>query len=181
MNAPRFANLQAELSALRRPPSPERIAQMVRAGNNPSPAPPAAPSSSAAAPKPAAAAKPKAENKPTAAPWSVPAEIAAQGEAKSEAYRMSFELVTDRLRRAAALPAAKGRIGALMTMIAEGMTDEQIAAKVPNAKTDRQAAIDATWDGAIAQIFGTGAKTAAPARGGRASVVWDAAIAAVCA
>lgn len=183
----RFAGLQAVLKEMSRPVSGERIAAIKRGDASPAPAPSAAPRTAVAEPKRAAPAKTKAAKQPTAAaappkpaPIPVPAQVEARGEVYANAYREAVASNASRLRRLSEMPAAKGRIGALMTMFAEGLTDEQIAAKLPNAKTDREAAIDSIWDRAIAQVFGTGAKTAAPARGGRAGAVWDAAIASVC-
>lgn len=187
VNAPRFADLQAALKEMSRPVSGERIAAIKRGDASPAPAPTVAPRAAAAETKLAAPAKTKAAKQPTAAatptkpaPMAVPAHVEARGEVYANAYREAFALSASRLRRLGDMPAAKGRVGAMMTMIAEGMTDEQIAAKLPSAKTDRQAAIDATWDGAIAQVFGTGGDIAARTRGGRADAAWDQAIAAVC-
>ena len=183
----RFAGLQAALKEMSRPVSGERIAAIKRGDASPSPAPTVAPRTAAAETKQAAPAKAKATMQatvaaapPKPAPMAVPAHVEARGEAYADGYREAVASSAARLRRLGDMPAAKGRIGALMTMIAEGMPDEQIVAKLPNAKTDREAAIDSIWDRAIAQVFGTGAKTAAPARGGPAGAVWDTAIASVC-
>lgn len=188
MSSPRrFTGLQAALKEMSRPVSGERIAAIKRGDASPAPAPSDSPRTAVAETKLAAPAKAKAAKQPTAAaappkpaPIPVPAQVEARGEVYANAYREAVASSAARLRRLSDMPAANGRIGAMMTMFAEGLTDEQIAAKLPNAKTDRQAAIDATWDGAIAQVFGTGVKAAAPARGGRAGAVWDAAIASVC-
>lgn len=187
MSKPRFAGLQAALAEMSRPVSGERIAAMKRGGTPPAPAPTVAPRAATADPEQVAPPQTKAPKQPTAAaappkpaPMAVPAHVEARGEVYANAYRAAFALSASRLRRLGDMPAAKGRVGAMMTMIAEGMTDEEIAGKLPSAKTDRQTAIDSTWDRAIAQVFGTGGDIAAHARGGRADVAWDQAIAAVC-
>lgn len=187
MSKPRFAGLQAALKEMSRPVSGKRIAAMKRGGTSPAPAPTAAPRAATAEPEQATPPQTSAAKQPSAAaappkpaPMAVPAHVEARGEVYANAYREAFALSASRLRRLGDMPAAKGRVGAMMTMIAEGMTDEQIAAKLPSAKTDRQAAIDSTWDRAIAQVFGTGGDIAARTRGGRADAAWDQAIAAVC-
>ena len=187
MSKPRFAGLQAALAEMSRPVSGERIAAMKRGGPTAASAPTVAPRAATAEPEQATPPQTNAAKQPSAAaappkpaPMAVPAHVEARGEVYANAYREAFALSASRLRRLGDMPAAKGRVGAMMTMIAEGMTDEQIAAKLPSAKTDRQTAIDSTWDRAIAQVFGTGGDIAAHARGGRADVAWDQAIAAVC-
>lgn len=110
----------------------------------PKPSPTPAPSPP---PKPAASApSPKRE------PWKVPSEVAAQGANAELAYRVTFEAVTSQLGRMSSIPAAKGRIGSLIEMVASGSSDAEIRAGLPEMPTDRQRQISATWDAAIAAV-----------------------------
>lgn len=161
MTATRFANLQDALRAMSRPVSGERIAEIKRGATThaPAPAPTVAPRAAAAEAKRAAPAKPKTATQPTAAAesraWQVPAEIAAQGEGKADGYRMIFELVSDQLRRAAALPAAKGRVASVIEMVAAGADDAEIKSSIANRPTDRERAATRMWERAIKSTCGS--------------------------
>ena len=159
MTGPRFAGLQDTLRAMSRPVHGERIAAILNAAKggttSPSPAPAVATRTAAVAPKPAVPAKAKAAEQPIAASWPVPSEVAAQGEAKAEAYRISFELVTDQLRRVAALPAAKGRVASVIEMVAAGADDAEIRAKIGDRSTDNQRAATRMWERAIKATCGS--------------------------
>ena len=161
MTAARFANLQDTPRAMSRPVSGERIAEIKRGATThaPAPAPTVAPRAAAAETKRAAPAKPKTAMQPTAAAesraWQVPAEIAAQGEGKAEGYRMSFELVSDQLRRAAALPTAKGRIASVIEMVAAGADDAEIKSSIASRPTDRERAATRMWERAIKSTCGS--------------------------
>lgn len=162
MNAPRFAGLQAQLRKMSQPISGERIAAIKRGSASSAPAPTVAtvaPRSAAAETKRAAPAKPKAAKQPTAAAdnraWQVPAEVAAEGEAKAAAFRMGFEATTDKLRRAAALPAAKGRIASVIDMVAAGADDTEIKSSIASRPTDRERAATRTWERAIKSTCGS--------------------------
>ena len=97
--------------------------------------------------KPAASAPaPKRE------PWKVPPEIAAQGTNAELAYRTVFEAVSDQLARMSTIPAAKGRIGSLIEMVASGASDAEVRAGLAEMPTDKQRQISATWDAAIASV-----------------------------
>lgn len=158
VNAPRFAGLQAALKEMSRPVSGERIAAIKRGDASPAPAPTVAPRAAAAETKLAAPAKTKAAKQPTAVAdnraWQVPAEIAARGEAKAAAFRMGFEATTDKLRRAAALPAAKGRIASVIEMVAAGADDAEIKSSIASRPTDRERAATRTWERAIKSTCG---------------------------
>lgn len=108
---------------------------------------PVAKSAPAPAPKPAASAP-----APTREPWKVPAEVTAQGANAELAYRTVFEAVTDQLARMSTIPAAKGRIGSLIEMVASGASDAEIRAGLAEMPTDKQRQISATWDAAIASV-----------------------------
>lgn len=159
MTGPRFGNLRTALKEMSRPVHGERIAAILNAAKggttSPSPAPAVATRTAAAAPKPAVPAKAKAAEQPIAAPWPVPSEVAAQGEAKAEVYRTTFELVTDQLRRVAALPAAKGRIASVIEMVAAGADDAEIRAKIGDRSTDNQRAATQMWERAIKATCGS--------------------------
>ena len=154
MNAPRFSGLHDTLRAMSRPVSGERIAAMKRGGTTAAPAPAVSTRTAAAEPKPVAPAKAKAAEQQIA-PWPVPSEVAAQGEAKAEVYRTTFELVTDQLRRVAALPAAKGRIASVIEMVAAGADDAEIRAKIGDRSTDNQRAATRMWERAIKATCGS--------------------------
>lgn len=99
------------------------------------------------APKPAASAPaPKREQ------WRVPAEIAAKGASAEVGYRVLFEAVNNQLARMSTIPAAKGRIGSLIEMVASGASDAEIRAGLADMPTDKQRQISATWDAAIASV-----------------------------
>ena len=99
------------------------------------------------APKPAASAPaPKREQ------WRVPAEIAAKGASAELGYRVLFEAVSDQLARMSTIPAAKGRIGSLIEMVASGASDAEVRAGLAEMPTDKQRQISATWDAAIASV-----------------------------
>lgn len=154
MNKPRFTNLEARLREMSRPISAERIAAIKRGDSSPAPSPSVAPRAAAAETKLAAPTK-----QPTAAAesraWQVPAEIAARGEGKAEGYRMSFELVSDQLRRAAALPAAKGRVASVIEMVAAGADDAEIKSSIASRPTDRERAATRMWERAIKSTCGS--------------------------
>lgn len=158
MSAPRFAGLQDTLRAMSRPINGERIAAIRAAAKggttSPSPAPDVATRTAAAAPKPVAAAKPKAAEQQIA-PWPVPSEIAAQGEAKAEGYRLAFEATTDQLRRMSRTRAARGRVGSLIAMVAAGASDQEIQSNLGTKQTDGQLAASAMWDRAIVRVCGS--------------------------
>lgn len=155
MNAPRFAGLQDTLRAMSRPVSGERIASMKRGETSTAPLSAVAPRAAVANPKPAPAAKLKAAAQQIAALWPVPSDVAAQGEAKAEVYRTSFALVTDQLRRVAALPAAKGRIASVIEMVAAGADDGEIRANIGDRSTDQDRAATRMWERAIKVTCGS--------------------------
>lgn len=159
MSKPRFAGLQAALKEMSRPVHGERIAAILNAAKggttSPSPAPAVATRTAAAAPKPAVPAKAKAAEQPIAAPWPVPSEVAAQGEAKAEVYRLAFKATTDQLRRMSRTHAARGRVGSLIAMVAAGASDQEIQSNLGTKQTDGQLAASAMWDRAIVRVCGS--------------------------
>lgn len=158
MSAPRFAGLQDTLRAMSRPASGARIAAIRAAAKggttSPSPAPAAATRTAAAAPKPAVPAKAKAAEQQIA-PWPVPSEVAAQGEAKAEDYRLAFKATTDQLRRMSRTSAARGRVGSLIAMVAASASDQEIQSNLGTKQTDGQLAASAMWDRAIVRVCGS--------------------------
>lgn len=119
------------------------------------------------APAPAVIAKPTVKarstqhNKSSAAAsaedaaWPVPAEIAAQGAVKAEGYRITFTAVTDQLRRMSMIPAARGRAGSLIRMVAAGASDNEIRSNLELKPTDSQIATSTIWDRAIVAVCGS--------------------------
>lgn len=101
----------------------------------------------------------RTEAAPTAAAedtaWPVPAEIAAQGVVKAEGYRITFTAVTDQLRRMSMIPAARGRAGSLIRMVAAGASDNEIRSNLELKPTDSQIATSAIWDRAIVAVCGS--------------------------
>lgn len=106
-------------------------------------------------PSPIASSTPAKSTPPKPEQWTVPAEIAAKGPAASHGYRIVFGAVTDQLARMSNLPAARGRTGSLMRLVAARMSDAEIKAQLPNEPTDRQRQISAMWDDAVMSVCGT--------------------------
>lgn len=156
--APRFAGLQAALAKAAAAARASESKPNVRAR--------VAIAKPAAQFSPAAKAMPERHSAtaPTAAAddraWQVPAEIAAQGKIKVEGYRLAFEATTDQLRRMSIIPAAKGRTGSLIAMIAAGASDNEIRSHLATKPTDSQLASSAMWNRAIVAVCGSLAPSA---------------------
>lgn len=118
----------------------------------------ALPKTQAIAPKPARAAvaavppKAKAAEAPKPVLLSVPAHIEAKGPIYANAYREGFSRFGKQVERLKGRPEAQGRIGSLMMLATEDITDGEILSKLGTALTDRQRAADAVWDRAYAMI-----------------------------
>lgn len=144
-----------------------------------------------AAARPAASVKPSppaatAPAKPQ--PIKVPAHVEARGQVYADAYRSGFTRVCDQMARLQGHAAVKGRYGSTMMLVAEGLTDDQIIARLPNALTDRQRASDRVWERAIAAVHRPGHDAAAdqpkqatsqPDSNDKAAALWARAYAAV--
>lgn len=140
---------RAIVSAL---PKPATKAPAVAVPAKPAPTP---------APKPAAV-------KPNPAPQTVaeiartvkvPDDVKAKGPAYATAWAEAFVQENQRLgrqiRRLRDHPAAVGRAGALLELIAAGKSDEEIKAQLPYQASDKQRRIDATWERAIIAVCGS--------------------------
>lgn len=102
-----------------------------------------------------APATPKAVAKaaiPNREPWQVPADVAAKGAGAELGYRVSFEAVSEQLARMSKIPAAQGRIGSLIEMVASNSSDADIRRDLAAMPTDRQRKISATWDQAVVAV-----------------------------
>lgn len=125
--------------------------RLAKTAASPPPAKEAAPKSVAATPpKPSAptrtapvASKPQVQ---------VPAHVEAKGPIYAAAYREGFSRFGSQVERLKGRPEAQGRIGSLMMLATEEISDSEIIAKLGNALTDRQRAADAVWDRAYARI-----------------------------
>lgn len=108
--------------------------------------------------KPAANPVVAAKSGPTVAaalvkrePWKVPADVEAKGATAAAGYRVVFEAVSDQLGRMAKLPAAEGRVGSVIHMVAGRLSDAEIKSKVERQLSDRDRASDAMWERARAR------------------------------
>lgn len=96
--------------------------------------------------------KAKAAEVPKPMPPKVPAHIEAKGPIYANAYREGFSRLSSQVERLKGRPEAHGRIGSLMMLATEQISDGEIVAKLGTALTDRQRAADAVWDRAYAMI-----------------------------
>lgn len=90
---------------------------------------------------------------PKREPWKVPADVVAKGAGAEIGYRITFEAVSEQLARMSKIPAAQGRIGSLIEMVASGSSDADIRRDLAAMPTDRQRQISATWDRAISSVY----------------------------
>lgn len=106
------------------------------------------------APVAVAAVQPKAKAAEAPKPLlpRVPAHIEAKGPIYASAYREGFSRVGNQVERLKGRPEAQGRIGSLMMLATEDISDSEILSKLGTALTDRQRAADAVWDRAYARI-----------------------------
>lgn len=118
-------------------------------------------------------------------PMPVPADVEARGPDFVRGYRDGFRRENRRCLALLAHPAARGKGISLSQLICQGLDDDAILARLPQAASDeeqrvmmRRAEVGAVWDRAIAKAFGQPAPATASSPSNSADQLWANAIAA---